>query len=191
MYAAFSKNLSGWSGRFQRRPCGELRSLRAFKAGALAVIGDSGRFSRQVPSFSGGVFGDSGRFAGSIFWNRPSFADHHTRPEDRVFLSFPKAPPFARWGLGAELTWPAPKKTIPLDPLQTDFLESQRIRGFSDCSPLGRPAGRHPGPPSGDPRPGGNKADYPPNRRRATPRAAERPFTVPGWRGAAPVVSDV
>ena len=101
-----------------------------FKAGALAVIGDSGRFSRQVPSFSGGVFGDSGRFAGSIFWNRPSFADHHTRPEDRVFLSFPKAPPFARWGLGAELTWPAPKKRIPLGPLQTDFLESQRITGI-------------------------------------------------------------
>ena len=132
-----------------------------FKAGALAVIGDSGRFSRQVPSFSGGVFGDSGRFAGSIFWNRPSFADHHTRPEDRVFLSFPKAPPFARWGLGAELTWPAPKKTIPLDPLQTDFLESQRIRGISDCSPLGRPAGRHPRPPSGHPRPGGNQGGLP------------------------------
>ena len=87
-WRAVSKNLSGWYRLFRRRPCGDLRSPRACKAGAWRILGDSGRFA-----------------------------------------SFPKAPPLSSWGLGAELTWPAPKKRIPPDPLQTDFLESQPSKG--------------------------------------------------------------
>ena len=47
-----------------------------------------------------------------------------------VLPPFPKAPPLLAGALLAQITWPAPKKREPLDPLQTDFLRSLLSMGI-------------------------------------------------------------
>ena len=92
VYAAFSKNLSGWSGRFQRRPCGELRSLRAFKVGALAETGDSGRFASFSKAPPLNSSGGSARFT----WPAPKM----TRPMDPSWTGFLESQPSMGFDVG-------------------------------------------------------------------------------------------